>query len=550
VAGRGSGIRAPVERAASSLRLGAYALGAVSGARLLAPVRPDRLLRMAAAPLRLGLGAAALVAVAAARDPNHPAIVDELGTLTYGELDQRAAAIAASLREDYDLGRDRTLGVMCRNHSGFAEAIAAGSRCGADLLPINTELRGPQLASLLARARPAVVVHDEEFAPALDEARFLDRRVIAWHDGDAEPTLDTLAARPVAGGPPASRRQGKLVLLTSGTTGTPKSAPRSPSGRTVVGPTTTLLARVPFRTREPMLVATPAFHGFGLSFVGLALFLGATVVVRRRFDASETLRAIEQQRVTALVAVPAMLQRILELPGEERRRHDTSSLRIVLSAAAPLSADLSTRFMDAFGDIVYNAYGSTETGFGAIATPSDLRGAPGTVGRATFGTTLSILDEHRAEVPRGETGHVFVGGDLVFEGYADGCSKEVVGGLMNSGDLGHLDGDGRLFIDGREDDMIVSGGENVFPQEVEDVLRAHEAVADVAVIGIEDADFGQRLDAFVVRQSGSDIGEDELKAHVKANLERYKVPRQVVFLDDLPRNPMGKLLRSRLSAAP
>jgi fatty-acyl-CoA synthase len=198
---------------------------------------------------------------------------------------------------------------------------------------------------------------------------------------------------------------------------------------------------------------------------------------------------------------------------------------------------------------LYNAYGSTETGFSTIATPADLRAVPGTVGRATVGATIAILDDDRAPVPEGEGGHVFIGGDLLFEGYGEGGSKEVFDGLMNTGDLGYLDSEGRLFIDGREDDMIVSGGENVFPQEVEDVLRAHAAVADVAVIGVEDAEFGQRLDAFVVIRPGADVGEDDLKAHVKASLERYKVPRQVVFVDDLPRNAMGKLLRSRLAAA-
>jgi len=223
-------------------------------------------------------------------------------------------------------------------------------------------------------------------------------------------------------------------------------------------------------------------------------------------------------------------------------------LRAVVSAAAPLSGELSTAFMDAFGDVVHNLYGSTEVGFGAMATPRDLRAAPGTVGHPPAGTALRILDADRAVVPPGHTGHVFIGSGLVFQGYSGGGSRETVDGLMNTGDLGHVDAEGRLFIDGREDDMIVSGGENVFPQEVEEVLRRHRGVVDVAVIGVEDAEFGQRLRAFVVRREGADPSADELRAHVRAGLERYKVPRDVVFVDELPRTPTGKVLRTRLAS--
>lgn len=310
----------------------------------------------------------------------------------------------------------------------------------------------------------------------------------------------------------------------------------------------TLLVRLPFRAREPMLIAPPLFHGFGFSFLALGLFFGSTIVLRRRYDAEEALAAVERHRITALVAVPVMLQRIMDLPEEARRRYDTSSLRTVVSAAAPLGAELARAFMDAFGDVLYDVYGTTEAGLGALASPEDLRAAPGTVGRPLHGTALKILDEDHAEVASGMMGHVFVGSGFAFEGYADGRANVTVGGLVNTGDLGHLDEDGRLFIDGREDDMIVSGGENVFPQEVEDVLRTHPAVADVAVVGVEDAQFGQRLAAYVVRRprAEADTREGELQAYVRANLERFKVPRDVVFVDELPRNPIGKLLRRRL----
>jgi acyl-CoA synthetase (AMP-forming)/AMP-acid ligase II len=537
-------VRAPVSYAG----IGVTGLRALASTGILAPVRPDRVARMLAA-LRLGLGPAAACAAAAARYPGHPGLIDERGPLTFEDLDRRGAAVAGALREDHGVGPERGLAVMCRNHRGFVEATLAASRLGADLLLLNTEFPGPQLAQVLAREELGAAVMDEEFGRVFDDAQYDGPRVVAWHDGEpGGATLDALIER--GAGAPSSRRQGRIVILTSGTTGTPKGAPRSPSVRALVGPGTTLLSKVPLRSREPMLVGPPFFHGFGLAYLGTGLFLGSTTVARRRFDPEATLAAIAEHAVTTLIAVPVMLQRVLELPEDTRRQYDTSSLRVVISAGSPLSADLAAAFMDAFGDVVYNLYGATETGFGAIADPGDLRAAPGTVGRPPLGTTLKILDDEGREVPRGETGRIFMGGAMVFEGYSGGGSKETVDGLMSTGDLGHLDDEGRLFVGGREDDMIVSGGENVFPQEVEDVLARHDGVSDVVVLGVDDEQFGQRLAAFVVKAPNADPTEDELKEHVKSNLARYKVPREIAFVDEVPRNPTGKVLRSRLVEKP
>lgn len=539
-------LRALAGRVLTSTRLAAGAVSGLSRSGLVRPVRPDRLVRIAAAPLRLGGGLATLGAIAAARQPEHPAIIDGRGMVSYGELDRRSAAIAAGLRSEFGVGPGCAVAVLCRNHRGFVESALAASRCGADLLSIGTGLPVPRLRELLGRERPAAIVHDEEFAAALDEAGFTGNRVVAWHELSGAPTtLDALASLH-RGQDPSSFRQGKLILLTSGTTGTPKSAPRKPSGQAVLGPAATMFSKVPFRAHEPILIAPPLYHGFGFAFLALGLGLGATIVVRRKFDSEAVLASIERHRITTLVAVPVMLQRIMELPEETRGRYDTGSLRLAVSAAAPLGAELATRFMDAFGDVLYDAYGTTEAGLGTLATPADIRAAPGTVGRPMSGMTLKILGDDHAEVARGQTGHVFIGGGFAFEGYSDGGTKEAFDGMINTGDLGHLDGEGRLFIDGREDDMIVSGGENVFPLEVEDVLRRHPAVADVAVVGLDDPEFGQRLAAYVVRRADGRASETELKEHVRANLERFKAPREIVFIDELPRNAMGKVLRRKL----
>jgi acyl-CoA synthetase (AMP-forming)/AMP-acid ligase II len=251
-------------------------------------------------------------------------------------------------------------------------------------------------------------------------------------------------------------------------------------------------------------------------------------------------------RATHLVGVPVMLQRMLALPEAERARRDTSSLRAVGSAGAPLAPDVASAFMDAFGEVLFDLYGSTEVGFASIAAPADLRAAPGTVGRPPRGTTIAVLDGERRPLPPGEVGTVFVGGGLVFEGYAGGGSRELVDGLMNIGDLGHLDAEGRLFVDGREDDMILSGGENVFPQEVEDALVGHPRLADAAVIGVEDPDFGQRLLAFAVPRDGEQVSEPELTAYLRERLARYKLPREIRLIEAIPRNPTGKVLKRKL----
>ena len=202
--------------------------------------------------------------------------------------------------------------------------------------------------------------------------------------------------------------------------------------------------------------------------------------------------------------------------------------------------------MDVFGDVLYNLYGSTEVAWASIATPADLRAAPGTAGKPPMGTVVKLLDDQGREVPRGENGRIFVANEMVFEGYTGGGGKEIVGGLMSTGDVGRMDSGGRLFVDGRDDEMIVSGGENVFPREVEDLLADHEGIEEAAVIGVDDEKFGQRLKAFVVAREGSDLDEEKVKEYVKHNLARYKVPREVVFVDELPRNATGKVLKREL----
>jgi fatty-acyl-CoA synthase len=278
----------------------------------------------------------------------------------------------------------------------------------------------------------------------------------------------------------------------------------------------------------------------------LSTALSSTLVLRRRFDPADTLRAISEHRASALIVVPVMLARMLELGAEAVSAHQLSSLRVIAVSGSALPGPLAQDVMDAFGEKLYNLYGSTEVAWATVASPQDLRAAPGTAGRPPRGTVVKILDPEWRELPAGSSGRIFVGSEMLFEGYTGGGDKLRWGDLMSTGDVGHFDDCGRLFVDGRDDDMIVSGGENVFPSEVEDLLARLPGIREVAVVGVPDQEFGQRLRAIVALERDASLTERELQDHVRRNLARYKVPREVRFVDELPRNATGKVLKREL----
>jgi acyl-CoA synthetase (AMP-forming)/AMP-acid ligase II/carbon monoxide dehydrogenase subunit G len=526
----------PLTMAANKL----HTVRVLAGTGFVRPQRPDRILRTLGTIRRWGPTPAAGFAGSAIRYPNDTAIIDELGTLTFQQVQHRSNAIASSLSDRGVLEGD-LVGVMCRNHRGFIETVVALSKLGAHGLYLNTAFAGPQLTDVVKREKPVALIFDEEFYGLLDEAGHRRKRFVAWHDSDKlpDPTLDDLIEAGDESDPVPPERPGRTIILTSGTTGAPKGAARSQPE--TVDPAAALLSRIPLKAREKWLIAAPLFHSWGFAHFTLGLLLSSTYVLQRKFDPEQTLAAAAQHEVTSIPMVPVMVQRIMELPRETRDKYDLSSVRSVPLSGSALPGDLAVQFMDEFGDILYNLYGSTEVAWATIATPADLRAAPGTAGKAPRGTVVKIYDEAGNELPTGQTGRIFVGNEMLFEGYTGGGNKDMLGGLMSSGDIGHLDAQGRLFVEGRSDEMIVSGGENVFPAEVEDLLAKHENVADVAVIGVDDEKFGQRLKAYVVKRGS--VSAKDLQDYVKSNLARYKVPREVDFVNELPRNATGKVLK-------
>jgi acyl-CoA synthetase (AMP-forming)/AMP-acid ligase II len=277
-----------------------------------------------------------------------------------------------------------------------------------------------------------------------------------------------------------------------------------------------------------------------------AASLGCTIATRRKFDPEATLALIDRHHATGLCVVPVMFDRIMDLPDEVRRKYSGRSLRFATASGSRMRPDVVTRFMDEFGDVIYNNYNATEAGMIATASPEDLRAAPDTAGKPVPGTEIRILDEQLRELPTGEVGQIFVRNSSQFDGYTSGTTNDFHEDFMASGDIGRLDDAGRLYVVGRDDEMIVSGGENVYPIEVEKTLVTHPDVTEASVLGVDDEQYGQRLAAFVVLTTGGSATPDALKQHVRDNLANYKVPREIVVLDELPRSSTGKIVRGDL----
>jgi fatty-acyl-CoA synthase len=487
----------------------------------------------------------------ARRNPNGVALIDEDGELTYAELDEAVHAVANGLLAKGVRGGDG-VAILARNHRWFLIANYGAARAGARIILLNSEFSGPQIKEVSEREGAKVIIYDDEYTDAVSKADppLGKLRALGVNpDADVpssstDETLEELIARSSKEPAPKASKHASIIILTSGTTGTPKGANRStpPSLAPVGG----ILSHVPFKAGEVTSLPAPMFHALGYLHATLAMFLGSTLVLRRKFKPPLVLEDIEKHKVTAMVVVPVMLSRILDALEKMDKKPDLSSLKIIFISGSQLGAELATRALKDIGPVIYNMYGSTEIAFATIAGPEHLELNAATVGPVVKGVKVKLLDDNGNEVARGEVGRIFVGNAFPFEGYTGGGHKQIIDGLMSSGDVGYFDEHDLLYVSGRDDEMIVSGGENVFPAEVEDLISGHPEVIEATAIGVEDKEWGHRLRAFVVKKDGADVNEDAIKGYVRDHLARYKVPREVVFLDELPRNPTGKILKREL----
>jgi len=487
----------------------------------------------------------------ARRHPDRAACIDEEGELSYRELNEAAHAVANGLIEKGVKGGDG-VAILARNHRWFLIANFGAARVGARIILLNSEFSGPQIKEVAEREGAKLIIYDDEYTEAVSKAepplgklRALGVNPDADEpSGSTDETLAELIKRSSRTPAPKTSRHASIIILTSGTTGTPKGANRSTPP--TLAPVGGILSHVPFKANEVTSLPAPMFHALGYLHGTIAMFLGSTLLLRRKFKPPLVLEDIEKHKATAIVVVPVMLSRILDAMEKMEDKPDLSSLRIVFVSGSQLGAELASRALKDIGPVVYNMYGSTEIAFATVAGPKDLERNAATVGPVVKGVKVRILDDNGNELPQGEVGRIFVGNAFPFEGYTGGGGKQIIDGLLSSGDVGYFDEHGLLYVSGRDDEMIVSGGENVFPAEVEDLISGHPEVVEATAIGVEDKEWGHRLRAFVVKKQDASLDEDTVKHYVRDHLARYKVPREVIFLEELPRNPTGKILKREL----
>lgn len=477
-----------------------------------------------------------------------PAIHDRNGSISWADLNQRVNRVVHAL-DSVGVEPSDHVALLLRNGREMVEVTLAAQRLGVVACPLNTWAKPTELEATIQNSRPVVLFYDTAHSATVEKCVPDGIPLIAVGSADGqlpqsaryEDLIAEHGTRPPA---PFGGRGGtpKVVIQTSGTTGTPKAAARD-AAASGLGVLANLLRVVPYRRNDVVYCPAPLFHSFGLATFTFATALGATLVLPEKFDPEDSLELIEKHRCTAASFVPVMVRRILSLPDEKKSKYDLSCLRIVMASGSVLSNDVRRGATELFGPVLYDLYGSTEAGWVAIATPEDMLRDEHTVGRPVPGIEVRVTSADEKPVSAGETGEIHIRSKVMFEGYISGESAKRIGdGWMSIGDLGHLDDEGFLYIDGRADDMVVVGGENVYPVEVEQVIEDLDGVDEVAVVGVPDDEYGQILAAFV---AGS-ITEDEITAACKNELASYKVPKRVHILDELPRTATGKVLKREL----
>lgn len=477
------------------------------------------------------------------------AIFDREGSVTWAELDLRANR-AANLFRDLGLRGNDRVAFLLRNGRAIAEATLGAQKLGIVACPLNTWAKTKELKATLENSRAKVLVYDTAHAEQVASCATED--LISYFVGDPAAALagslpweEGLAGSSDGAPPPFTRDRGsaKIVIHTSGTTGTPKGAQRNASAAGM-GALANLITIVPYRRDDVVFCPAPIFHSFGLATFVVSAALGSTMVLPERFDPEESLRLIQEHRATAASFVPVMIKRIVSLPNEVKARYDLSSLRVVLASGSAISPELRAAAIETFGDVLYDLYGSTEIGWVTIATPDDMRSKPKTVGKPVPGIEIAVFSDSGEKLGAGQTGELFIKSDILFEGYTSGETKDEREGYMSIGDVGHVDEDGHLFIEGRADDMVIVGGENIYPIEIEAVIEAVEGVEEAAVLGVSDEEYGEVLAAFIVGSASA----DEVAKICKQELASFKVPRRIEKVPELPRTGSGKVIKRELVA--
>jgi fatty-acyl-CoA synthase len=514
--------------------------------------------------LRAALGALAtgsrnpslIFSLHAANTPDKPALLWRDRRLSYRELDDRMNRAAAGLKRRYRRGSSVIL--MMRNRPEFLEVQGGAGRFGAAAVSVSWRSTPSELVYLAQHCGAKAIVFEADMWGAVEQAKrslsIPDRDYIVvggdapgcsrYEDDFLAPPYTTLAIEK------GSEEDAAVVIYTSGTTGKPKGAVRKfPKDATYAA--MQFIGETPMRSDDIHLVTCPLYHSTAFGFLVFNGILGGTAVLMDEFKPELFLQLVERHGVTTTAVVPTILHRVMSLEPDVLARYDIRSMRAIFTVGAQLPAPLGTQVMDHFGDVLFNCYGATELALVTMAKPADLRAAPGTIGKALPGNEIRLLDDQGRQVPVGKVGELYARNKMLVAGYhndPDSTRSSMRDGFFSVGDLARCDRDGRFFIEGRKRDMVISGGVNVYPAEVEAAIEAHPDVAEVAVIGVDDPEWGERVRAFVVRRPGATLDEGALKVWCRERLAGPKVPRDFLFLEGLPRNPTGKVLKRELRA--
>ena len=473
---------------------------------------------------RSGTNLMTLLDIAAALHPKSIAIVEASAKISYPELAEQATQVANALYQQYQIRPKMKVAIACRNHSAHLKAIFAVSRIGAHQYLLNPEMTLAQFQAIQERHQFDFIIYDADIAELVSTLGIV---------GLDELAIDKLSAQVTAPKAPRLKRasSGKLVVLTGGSTGTPKLAARKPSIFDFLPPLFALLQQVELDKFKSVFIATPIYHGFGVASVFTAMVLGAELHLLPKFNAQTANNMIADHKIEVVTLVPLMLQRML-LENPEQ----LLSLQRIIAGGAPLSPALAQQTIESLGLVLYNLYGTSEAGFCILSTAQDLQQAPTSIGRAVQGVRLKILDAQDQVLALGKVGHIAIRSSW-------SINKK---NWIKTGDVGYLDKEGRVFLCGRIDDMIVSGGENVYPIELENILTQHPDIEVAAAIGVADSEFGQRLKAFVVLSPKSNLDKAALLAWLKPRVARYQMPVDIEFRTSLPLTALDKIDKKKL----
>jgi len=488
---------------------------------------PRGLFHLVEAVLTTGVNLMALLRVAAQLHPQRMALLDDQTQLSYPQLWEQAESLARTLHGDYGIQRQQRVAIACRNHAAGIQAIFATSRLGANVFLLNPDMSEDQLQSLVERLSIDFYIYDHQGNTPIShwlELALQNRKALpAYHP--TAPSISRLAIAPLSSSRSLkATKTGNIVVMTGGTTGQPKPASRKPSLLNFLPPFIALLEQVHLDRYRSLYIATPIYHGFGLAALLIGVILGAELYVTRRFEATQACSLIANHQIEVVTLVPLMLQRMLKQDGRS-----LTSLRCILSGGAMLTPDLAQATLQELGPVLFNLYGTSEAGFCILATPALLNSKPASIGHPVWGVRDSIVNGEE-EVGQGTVGHLRIRSAWATQQKS----------WIETGDLAYRDPEGDIFLCGRVDDMVISGGENVYPIDLENVLLQHPDIDTTVVFGIPDAEFGQRLKAVVVTNKKVPLSEVALKDWLKPRVARYQMPAIIEFRDQLPYTPLGK----------